>query len=445
MKDKFILEDNKYYKMSMYPIKELDCEFDFWNIDETISELSYLTHDYFRYYGKFPSKVGKNIIEELLNSRIINPEKDFLLDNYAGSGTSLVEGKIVGLDSAGIDINPFAILACRVKTYNLDVLELQEAWDDLKSGIDLYSEQFFDKQMLIGHGLKDEIIEKIKAELQDVKEQNPDITKWFDEDVIIKLSIIKVLLLELKPGRTREFLVLGYFAIIRRVSNAYDGEVRPHVNKKKRKRDVNEAYYKKISEMISTMQEWNEVTSKKVYSDSFICDNSDLSELDKVLKQVEDNVGKELGVVISHPPYLNCFDYIPVYKLKFIWAKGFDEIYGRYTYEEIKAKEIKSYPVNNDNSINRYFEHNIKVYSNIYKRLKPGGYCCVIIGDCTVKQQLFSVHKTFIKMLEDIGYTVEKISYRSTAYGLGKYAYNFRADYNENEEGKKDAIIYFKK
>ena len=152
-----------------------------------------------------------------------------------------------------------------------------------------------------------------------------------------------------------------------------------------------------------------------------------------------------MGAIVSHPPYLNCFDYIPVYKLKFIWADGFEEIFGSMTYEEIKASEIKSYPVSSDESINRYFEHNYRVYKTAFDALKPGGICCIVIGDCTVKKELFSVHKTFIKMLEEIGFTLEKMAYRSTAYGMGRYAYSFRADYSDTKEGKQDAILFFKK
>jgi len=56
-------------------------------------------------------------------------------------------------------------------------------------------------------------------------------------------------------SKERDFLELAYFAIIRRVSTAHDGEVRPHVNKKKRERNVMDAYAKKVSGMIDLMAE----------------------------------------------------------------------------------------------------------------------------------------------------------------------------------------------
>ena len=112
----FVLDESPYYRMSKIDISNYVQEF--WDVNETISELSYLTHSYFRYYGKFPSKIGKLIIEDLEVRKCINVKRDFILDNYAGSGTTLVEAKIRNFDSFGVDINPFAILACKVKTRN---------------------------------------------------------------------------------------------------------------------------------------------------------------------------------------------------------------------------------------------------------------------------------------------------------------------------------------
>lgn len=109
-KNSVVLQDNPYYKMSQIDIGQYPQEF--WDISETITELSYLTHSYFRYYGKFPSKIGKLIVEDLDNRHALSPANDFVLDNYAGSGTTLVEAKLHGYDSFGIDINPFAVLAC---------------------------------------------------------------------------------------------------------------------------------------------------------------------------------------------------------------------------------------------------------------------------------------------------------------------------------------------
>lgn len=445
MNKEFDLHNNIYYKKSLIDVEKLSCDKEFWNVDETIPELSYLTHDYFRYYGKFPSKVGKMIIEELIKIKAVNPKKEFIIDNYAGSGTTLVEAKLAGVDSVGIDINPFAVLACRVKTSNYDLSELRAMWMCIEKEILRYNTMNIED---ILSSISQDVSQSRKAEIEEMSKRyadNADFTKWFSEKVIYQLVIIKIILLEFEYTREREFFDLAFFAIIRRVSYAHDAEVRPHVNKKKRKRDVVEAYIKKVNEMLCKMEAWNTATDCGVYSDTFLASNADEVKVKNIIYNEKNKRNKELGAIVSHPPYLNCFDYIPVYKLKFMWAEGFYEIFGDMSYEQMKKAEIKSYPVNNDEAITRYFEHNYSVYKTAYDSLRHGGYCCIVIGDCTVKKELFSVHKSFITMMEEIGFSLYKLVYRSTAYGMGKYAYNFRADYSENTNRKQDAILFFKK
>ncbi len=441
----FVLDENPYYKMSKIDIDRYPQEF--WDVNETISELAYLTHSYFRYYGKFPSKIGKLIVEDLDNRGQIQPSKDFVLDNYAGSGTTLVEAKLKGYDSFGIDINPFAVLACKVKTTNYNISALRNYWAELFNEISAYNYSLLtpDENQLLFADISEDVSKEILIEVERFKGMNSDAEKWFTEKAIIGLAIIKCLILKRPVCKERDFFELAYFAIVRRVSTAHDGEVRPHVNKKKRERNVMDAYSKKVSEMIDIMAEWNAATKESVISDAKLCDNASSEDVTNYINELKMKTNKQLGLVVSHPPYLNCFDYIPVYKLKFMWADGFDDIFCGRTYKDIKDMEIKSYPASSPENIEKYFVHNRKVYETVFETLRPGGYCCIVIGDCTLQDNLFEVHKTFISMLEEIGFVTDKIAYRSTTYGIGQYAYRHRADYNEDANRKKDGVLFFKK
>lgn len=435
---------NDYLEIASFNAEE-EYKCDSLDVSETISELAYLTHDYFRYYGKFPSKVAKYIIDAVSSAGAIDPQHDYIFDNYNGSGTSLVEAKIAGFDSGGIDINPFGVLASNVKTRNLDEQQLNLRFNDLMEKLRASDSNREQQTLFSIVGISKEDAAGIQAVNKQIYIDFPDIDKWFDSDVIRDLSAIKYYLLQMPQDEYRAFFLLGFFSIIRRVSKAHDAEVRPHVNLKKKKRNAYAAFEKKLLEMISTMHSWNQVTNGEIASNALLCDNSDPVRVSAVIEALNTQYHKSLGLVVSHPPYLNCFDYIPVYRLKFLWAFGFDEIFGELSYQEIKSEEIRSYPATTDSFINSYFDHNIEAYRIIYDLLKPGGYCCVVIGDCTINKRLFSVHKMLIKAMESIGYTVDKITYRSTAYGMGRYAYRHRADYNDKDDGKKDAIIFFKK
>ena len=444
----FLLSSNTtiedYISIADYDVEKL-YNVDHLDVSETISELSYLTHDYFRYYGKFPSKVAKYIIHSLSAAKQIHEGKDFIFDNYNGSGTTMVEAKLADFYSAGIDINPFGVLAANVKTCNYDVIILEKQFSSLLEKIKSLNLQgenvdLFPAQMSSPseQSAIDSVLKKIYVEF-------PDVEKWFEDDAILQLSAIKYYILQMPLSCYRNFFTLAFFAIIRRVSKAYDAEVRPHVNHSKKKRDVILAFEKKVSEMIKTMRSWNYATDKTVISQTQICNNKNYQEVTSFINKIKSEYHKELGLVISHPPYLNCFDYIPVYRLKFLWSYGFDEIYDNYSYSQIKQEEIKSYPASRPQLIYNYFSHNKTAYQIIFDNLRQGGFCCVVIGDCTINKRLFSVHKILIKMMESIGFIVEKVTYRGTAYGLGRYAYSHKADYNDKSGGKQDAIIFFRK
>lgn len=74
----------------------------------------YLAHYMHPYKGKFHPKM----IRALLN--YINPQTEGkILDNFAGSGTLLVEANLLGLDAVGTEINPLSVLMCNVKCSSL--------------------------------------------------------------------------------------------------------------------------------------------------------------------------------------------------------------------------------------------------------------------------------------------------------------------------------------
>jgi len=70
------------------------------------------------YKGKFHPKM----VRALLNS-IYSEDKGLVMDNYAGSGTLLVEANLMGLDAVGVEINPMSALMSQVKCDSLRILE----------------------------------------------------------------------------------------------------------------------------------------------------------------------------------------------------------------------------------------------------------------------------------------------------------------------------------
>jgi DNA modification methylase len=92
---------------------------------------TYLTHGLHEYKGKFYPQ----LVRCLANYAGISTGT--LLDPFCGSGTTTLEGFLIGLESIGIDLNPLAALIARTKVSVLqsDPNEIHKALDSLESRI----------------------------------------------------------------------------------------------------------------------------------------------------------------------------------------------------------------------------------------------------------------------------------------------------------------------
>lgn len=387
-------------KMDNGPVKVNE-----WDIPNTIKELSYLTHSHYRYYGKFPSVVAGQILEQLPPPS----NKHYVLDNFCGSGTTLVEAKLRGIKSFGLDISWLSVLASNVKVSNVDISTVQA-----------------ELRLLV------EWFEKNKCSFEAPEDSFSQ--KWFEDCAAKDLNAIRHYLLNLTVSEVKDFLVVAFIGIVRRVSKAHDGEVRPHINKKKKQRDVISAFAKKVNDMCKDHIDFIGLVDDNVNATSLLGDNLSLPE------QFDDGL---CYLAISHPPYLNSFNYAPVFSLEFYWGDLFEEHYTGGV-KKLYKSEMRAHPAN-EKLTEGYFSHLKKCYEETYRIQKDGAYLAIVIGDCTRNKKLVPVVQKTIELVKEIGYELVEVNYRTTHYGLGKYAYSHRADYHGDQEEKKDGIIIFKK
>ncbi len=74
-----------------------------------------LTHCYHDYPARMIPQVARKLLE------LFGKDAKILFDPYCGSGTSLVEANIRGIDAIGTDLNPLARLIAKTKTSTPDV------------------------------------------------------------------------------------------------------------------------------------------------------------------------------------------------------------------------------------------------------------------------------------------------------------------------------------
>ena len=95
--------------------------------NQTKSANQYLTHWIYPYKGKFHPQM----IRALINIIKIKTGET-LFDPFVGSGTSVLEAQILGINAIGLDINNLCVLISKVKTESVDVI------NDIKKYKDFY-------------------------------------------------------------------------------------------------------------------------------------------------------------------------------------------------------------------------------------------------------------------------------------------------------------------
>jgi len=183
----------------------------------------YLTHYFHPYKGKFHPKMARALI-----NYIYPHDKGIILDNFAGSGTLLVEATLMGLDSLGVEINPLSVLMSNVKCksflFNLEELkkEIFRYFENVKEALLVYSSM---KKNQLKFSMKTKIdfntvLQKSENLISKVKNylRNKD-------KIVPQVLICKELLKDIQDDNIRDFLLLSLSGtisdVVRRTSKEF--------------------------------------------------------------------------------------------------------------------------------------------------------------------------------------------------------------------------------
>jgi hypothetical protein len=176
-------------KVKLIEIKDEDWDF-------TSEDTQYLTHGLHPY----PARMVPQIAGRLL--RRFASRNDVVLDPFCGSGGVLVEARLAGVNSIGIDINPLACLLAEVKSNPIHPDTLSSIWKELKSNVtrEITSLRF----------------KEIDVEVPDFSGTN--INYWFKPTTMKELSIIRRNIEAIEERELRRFFEVPFSLTVREVS-----------------------------------------------------------------------------------------------------------------------------------------------------------------------------------------------------------------------------------
>ncbi len=366
----------------------LDSEWSFSEVKRR--ETIYASHGYHRYPAKFIPQLANKLIERY------SQKGDIILDPMGGCGTTLVESKLSGRQSIGIDVNKVAVLISKAKTKAIETNFLRKRNESL---------------------LK--LIENLKVKKNYYARANSRLKYWFKEENFNKLQALYNLINKEKNARIKYFYKCCFSNILKNCSIWYAKSIKPMRDLDKTEVDPINAFKYHLKFMTEKNSEFYRLVEK----------SNTQNNTCKMLKGDARKLSLEkcsVDLIITSPPYVTSYEYADLHQLTSLWFDFTDDIskikkkfIGTSSRKNIRkrldsptAKKIlkklkernKSYW---KNISNYYFDLN-RCYAEMYRVLKPEKFACIILGDTEYLGVKISNTAVSIELLELNGFKIHR-------------------------------------
>lgn len=234
------------------------------------------TKEYTHCYHIYPAMMIPQVARTLLHEYRPEGKFDLIFDPYMGSGTTLVEACVAGIDSVGTDLNPLARLMAQVKTTHYEEAQIQREFSCIQADLIFYQESW----------VKDRDFDRIS-----------NCSFWYSEANLLKLSYLQQLIEE--HSHNRDFFLLTLMEVVREVSFTRNGEFkRFRMSAEALARfnpNVFELFERKVIRNLKGLHQFNQIPTRKK---ALICDFNSAQEIPANLLSPQ-----SVDMVITSPPY----------------------------------------------------------------------------------------------------------------------------------------------
>lgn len=336
------------------------------------SDTKEYTHSYHAYPAMMIPQIARTLIEEY------SPKGELktIFDPYMGSGTTLVEASIKGINSIGTDLNPLARMMSEVKTTHYDEDTIKNLFNEIS-----FQLSFYDASKVLNSNF----------------ERISNYKYWYSEEILLKLSYLHQLIE--RYAANNDFFRLILAEIVREASFTRNGEFKRFRMSEDKIANYNpnpfELFEKKVKRNLSGLRAYNNVTNR---ADVTICSfNSTYNIPQEIIPT------GSIDMVVTSPPYGDSRTTVAYGQFSrwanewfdFDNAKTLDnELMGGRKCKEAKfnSKELaETLAEIKELDEKRYWEvvSFLNDYSssiqNVSKTVRMGGRACYVVGDRRVK------------------------------------------------------------
>lgn len=370
--------------------REFDDSWSFWEAD---------TKEYTHGYHSYPAMMIPQVCRTLIKEYRPSGKLSLIFDPYMGSGTTLVEAAVIGIDAIGTDLNPLARMMAKVKTTHYDEQEIIEQFSRINFNCSFYSQ---DK-------VKNTNFDRIS-----------NYSFWYTEDVLYKLSFLSQEIRELKSNN--DFFDLALAETVRETSFTRNGEFKRFRMKedsiKNFRPDVFKIFSQKIKRNLNGLRNFNDIKTKTT-TEVYGFDSSNEIPNDAIKTESVD-------MVVTSPPYGDSrttvaygqfsrwanewFGYKEAGKLDSILMggkKSTEQLFKSESIQDVLC-QIKNLDENRYYDVISFLNDYWHSIVNVSKCVRSGGVVCYVVGNRTVKGVQIPLDYFTAEMFEKCGFTFRK-------------------------------------
>lgn len=345
-------------------------------IDTTWDFRTANTKEYTHCFHNYPAMMIPQIANKLIT--LYGKTAKTLFDPYCGTGTSLVEANLKGINAYGTDLNPLARLIAEAKT---TIIEIQI--------LDLYLKEFNDFLFSLNFGIK-----KTNIVIPNFK----NIDFWFKNETKAKLANIKLFISNVKDERVKKFLLVAFSETVRESSLTRNSEFKLYRMSEKQRENFNPDVYGMINSKLARnriglkdyIEKNKNNTKTKIY---------DFNSSEKIDKIEEDSI----DIVVTSPPYGDSRTTVAYGQFSRLSNQWLDIENASQIDNQLmggKAKNIKKIGIDiidrtvekvadkdekRARDIYSFYEDYSRSIANVSNVIKKSGYACYVVGNRRVK------------------------------------------------------------
>lgn len=353
-------------------------------------------HAIHAFAAKFPAQLPRHFIEGL------SEPGETVLDPMAGSGSTLLEGWLLGRKVVGVDLDPLAARQCRAKTTWVDPQLVEETGQRVLANAR--------RRVEVDHPL-----ETIRGEMDDAT--NAFLDYWFLPETQVELAALALEIREETGTVLRNLLEVLFSATIVTksggVSRARDlAHSRPHRVADKQPRSpfrMFEAQVRQAAKAFTETQNPGDASGSFITADSRslpLADNS-------------------VDLIVTSPPYANALDYMRAHKFSLVWlgqqVGDLGHLRGKYIGAERQdTGEALPLPDNAQRAIAalsevdrqksrvlaKYLREMRQAIEEMHRVIRPGRAVVIVVGPSTMRGQRIATQDYLASIAEQVGFGV---------------------------------------